>query len=160
MCMASTPEGLPVDPRELKYLQSLFNERDIYGYLYDIIELYVPDEFKSTLWGLVNNVRFISTSRISEKQAILYKRWVSDQIDKILENYPVVDGVDHAFYTILENIEFLLHLAIDRAVEGFERRMQTTQIKQLVMSQELEGGIPIQQRKGGVFKGWFSKLFG
>ncbi|ADB57959.1 hypothetical protein [Archaeoglobus profundus] len=154
------PENLPVDPRELKYLQSLFNERDIYGYLYDIIELYVPDEFKSTLWGLVNNVRFISTSRISETQAIIYKRWISDQIDKILENYPVVDGVDHAFYTILENIEFLLHLAIDRAVDGFERRMQTTQIKQLVMSQELEGAIPVQQRKGGVFKGLFSKMFG
>ena len=53
----------------------------------------------------------------------------------------------------------LLHLAIDRAVDGFERRMQTTQIKQLVMSQEMEGMVPVQQ-KGGIFKGMFSKLFG
>ncbi|WP_456478214.1 hypothetical protein [Geoglobus ahangari] len=147
-----------MDPAQAYFMQRMFEDNDIYNFLFTIIDLYAPDEIKNKLWMLVQNTRFIATSRIKEKDVFVYKRRISEQIDQIMEAVPP-HMLNYNFYVILENIELLLHLAIDRAVDGFERRMQTTQIKHLVMSQEADSFMAAQQPKRGILRA-FGKLFG
>ncbi|WP_290598251.1 MULTISPECIES: hypothetical protein [unclassified Archaeoglobus] len=156
-------EGIPpsgeqyFDPAQAFMMQQLFKENDIYNYLFAIVDLYAPDEIKKQLWVLIENTRFIATSNIREKDIFIYKRRISEQIDQIMESIPPYK-LTYSFYIVLENIELLLHLAVDRAINGFERRAETTQIKHLIMSQEADG-FAAAQPKRGIMRA-FGKLFG
>ena len=147
-----------LDPATLLMYQQMMQDNDIYNYLYKIIDLHAPESFKKQLWVIIENTRFIATSNIREKDVLLYKRRISEQIDQVMESVPPTE-LNYSFYVILEIIELYLHLAIDRAVGGFERRMQTTQIKHLVMSQEADSFAAAQQPKKGIFRA-FTKIFG
>lgn len=139
-------------------LNRMFQENDIYNYLYKIIELEASPEIKKKLTILIENARFISTANVTDRNIMVYKRRISEQIDQILESIPP-HKLTYSDYIVLENIELLLHLALDRALYGFERRMQTTQIKHLVMSQEADSFAAATQPKRGILRA-FGKLFG
>jgi len=138
-----------IDPSMLYAWKQLSREDDIFKYLSNIIEINVPDELKPKLKIITENVRFISTSRISEKDRYLYHRRISNLIDELLESIPP-KKITFNLHIILETIELLLHLAVDRAIDGFERKIEATHISEYHVTQETGGARP--PKRGGFFR--------
>ena len=84
----------------------------------------IPAELRMQLWGILSYVSAVTNIDLATYRKLLFKtKYVLSLIKMSVPDY----RHDLSFYILLEQVETYVVLQLRRSINGFERRMQTTQ---------------------------------